>query len=127
MENASSRASGDGAVKCARGGLSNRVCQDDRDGTGGIITDAPSHDGPVIAARDEFMNASDEEVSDEDGCLSRSMTIKEINTIMTERIMISRVASEVTQTGAPLRDESVIAVREELNLHLSLPLMTAST
>ena len=41
------------------------------------------------------MNASDEEVSEEDGSLSRSMTIKAINTIMTERIWTNRVASEI--------------------------------
>ena len=47
------------------------------------------------------MDVNDEEVLDEDGCLSRSMTIK-------ERIMISRVTSEVSfqpvcsDTGAPL-------------------------
>ena len=51
------------------------------DGTSGIITDAPSHDERVIA-RDEFMDVNDEEVSDEDGCLSRSMTIKAHRRIM---------------------------------------------
>ena len=30
----------------------------------------------VIAVRDEFMDVSGEEVSDEDDCLSRSMAIK---------------------------------------------------
>ena len=45
------------------------------DCTSGIITDAPSHDERVIAARDEFMDVNDE-VSDEDGFLSRSMAIK---------------------------------------------------
>ena len=64
-------------------------------GTGGIITDAPSHDERVIAARDKFMNACDEKVSGEDGCLSRSMTIKEINAIMTERMWINCAISEI--------------------------------
>ena len=41
------------------------------------------------------MDVSGEEVSDEDGCLSHSMAIKAINTIMTERIWINRVASEI--------------------------------
>ena len=42
----------------------------------GATTDAPSHDERVIAVQDKFMRVNDEEVSDEDGCLSRSMTIK---------------------------------------------------
>ena len=94
------------------------------DGTSGIITDAPSHDERVIAARDEFMDVNDEEVSDEDGCLSRSMTIKAHRRFMRERIMISRVASEVSfqlsypDTGAPLREERVTTVRKKPNLHL---------
>ena len=41
------------------------------------------------------MSVSDEEVSVKSGCLSRSMTIKAISTIMTKRIWISRVASEI--------------------------------
>ena len=55
------------------------------------------------------------------------MTIKAINTIMTERIWINCAASEIVfepmypDTSDPLHDESVIAVREELNLHLVLP------
>ena len=94
------------------------------DGTSGIITDAPSHDERVIAARDEFMDVNDEELSDEDGRLSRSMTIKAHRRIMRERIMISRVASEVSfqplysDTGAPLREERVITVRKMPDLHL---------
>ena len=58
-------------------------------------------------------------MSDEDGCLSHSMTIK-ATTIMTERISINCAASEIVypDTGDPLHDESVLAVREELNLHL---------
>ena len=93
------------------------------DSTGGSITDAPSHDERVVAARDKFMNASDEEVSDEDGCLSRSMTIKAINTIMTKRIWINCAASEIafqplySDTGAPLREERVTTVRKKPNLH----------
>ena len=62
------------------------------DGTSGTITDAPSHDERVIAARDEFMDVNDK-VSDEDGCLSHTMTIKAYRRIMRERTMISRVAS----------------------------------
>ena len=52
-------------------------------------------------------------VSNGDGSLSRSMTTKAINTIMTERIWISRVASEIvfqptySDTGAPLHEERV--------------------
>ena len=86
------------------------------DGTSGIITDALSHDERVIAPRDEFTDVNDEEVSDEDGCLSRSMTIKAHRRFMRERIMISRVASEVSfqplysDTGTPLREERVITV-----------------
>ena len=57
------------------------------DGTSSIITDAPSHDERVIAARDEFMDVNDEEVSDENGCQSRSMTIKAHRRIMRERVI----------------------------------------
>ena len=80
----------------------------------------------MIAVRDEFMDVSDEEVSDKNGCLSRSMTIKAINTIMTKRIWISRVGSEIVfqpvhyDTGAPLHEERVITVRKKTNLHLEL-------
>ena len=86
-------------------------------GASGMIAEALLHDERVIAVRDEFLNASDEEVSDEDGCLSRSMTIKAISPVMTERIWINCAASEVVfqlshpDTGDPLHDESVIAVR----------------
>ena len=54
------------------------------DGDSGVTTDAPSHDERVIAVQDKFMSVNDEEVSDEDGCLSRSMTIKAYRRIMTE-------------------------------------------
>ena len=73
-------------------------------------TDVPSHDERVTAARDEFMDVNNEEVSDDDGCLSRSMTTKAHRRIMRERIMVSSVASEVSfqslysDTGAPLRE-----------------------
>ena len=72
------------------------------------------------------MDVSVEEVSDKNGCLSRSMTIKAINTIMTERIWISRVASEIvlqlmySDTGAPLHEECVSTVRKKPNLHPEL-------
>ena len=94
------------------------------DGTSGIITNAPSHDGRVIAARDEFVDLNDEEVSDEDGCLSRSKAIKAHKRIIRELIMISRVASEVSfqplysDTGAPLHEERVITVRQKPNPYL---------
>ena len=70
----------------------------------------------MIAVRDKFMYVSGEAVSDKNGCLSRSMTIKATNTIMTERIWISRVASEIvfqlmySDTGAPLHEERVMTV-----------------
>ena len=72
------------------------------------------------------MDVNDEEVSDDDGCMSRSMTMEAINTITTERIWINCAANEIvfqfsTKTTATRCDESVIAVREELNLHLLLP------
>ena len=46
------------------------------------------------------------------------------NTLMKERIRIDRMTSELVfqpciQTPTPLRDECVLAVREELNLHLT--------
>ena len=67
------------------------------------------------------MSVSD---SDKGGCLSRSMTTKAINTIMTERIGISRVASEIvflqplfSDTGAPLHDGRVTTLRKKPNSH----------
>ena len=39
-------------------------------------TDAPLHDESVIAVRDRSMDVGDEKVSNEDGCMSRNMTIK---------------------------------------------------
>ena len=53
------------------------------------------------------MDVSDVNVSDEDGYLSRSMTINANNKIVKERIWINRVASEIVfqllhpDTGAP--------------------------
>ena len=40
------------------------------------ITGGALHDKRVIAVRDQFPDVSDEKMSNEDGCLSRSMTIK---------------------------------------------------
>ena len=45
-------------------------------------TDAPLHEESVIAVRDKFLDASDDEVSDEDGYLSRSTTIKAYNKLV---------------------------------------------
>ena len=59
-------------------------------------------------------------------CLSCSMTIKAINTIMTERIWISCVASEIvfqlmySDAGAPLHEECVTTVRKKPNCHPEL-------
>ena len=89
-----------------------------------MIADVPLHDERVLAMQDKFMDVSDEEVSNEKDCLSRSMTIKAINTIMKERIWINRAASEIvfrpmlSDTGAPLHEERVITVRKEPNLQL---------
>ena len=72
------------------------------------------------------MDVSDEEVPDKNGCLSGSMTTTATNTIMTERIWIIFVASEIlfqpmySDTGAPLHEERVITVRKKPNLHLEL-------
>ena len=49
-----------------------------------MITGAPSHDKRVIAVRDKFLDVSDEKMSNEDGCLSRSITIKAYNKIAME-------------------------------------------
>ena len=69
---------------------------------------------------EKFMDVSDLNVSDEDGSLSRSMAINANNTIVKERIWIKQdcVSAFYPDTGAPLRDERVITVREEPNLHL---------
>ena len=42
------------------------------------------------------MNVSDVKITDEDGFLSRNMTIKAKNIIMKERIWINAVPSEIT-------------------------------
>ena len=54
-------------------------------------TDAPLHDESVIAVRDKFLDVSGEKVSDEDGCVSHSMTIKAHNkTVIVETCSITR-------------------------------------
>ena len=74
------------------------------------------HDERVVAVRDEFMDVNVGEVSHKIGCLSHSMTIHAINTIMTEQNWVSRVASEsvfqsvYSNTGAPLHEESAMTV-----------------
>ena len=45
-------------------------------------TDAPLHDESVTAVRDEPMDVSDKEVSNEDGCLFRSMATKAYSKIV---------------------------------------------
>ena len=63
-------------------------------------------------------------VTDEDGTLSSSKTTKAKNTLVKERLWTNRVASEIVfqslhpDTGAPLHEERVTAVREEPNVHL---------
>ena len=50
----------------------------------------PLHDESVIAVHDKFLDASDEKVSGEDGCPSRSMTIKAHNkTVIVETCSIT--------------------------------------
>merc|ERR1711916_348573 len=69
---------------------------------------------------DKFMDVSDVKVSDEDGYLSRSMTIKANNKIVKERIWINRVASEIVfqplhpDTGAPLHEERLQCERNRI-------------
>ena len=64
------------------------------DGDSGVTTLAPSHNERVIAVQDKFMSVNDEEVSGEDGCLSRSMTIKAYRRIVSD-----------TSCGFDTRDE----------------------
>ena len=59
------------------------------------------------------------QVSDEDGYLSRSTTIKANSKIVKERIWIAFQSSH-PDNGAPLHEERVIAVRDEPNLHYEL-------
>ena len=47
-----------------------------------MTTSVPLHDERVTAVRDKFMDVRVEEVSDENVCLSRSMTIKAHNKIV---------------------------------------------
>ena len=67
-------------------------------------------------------------VTDEDGTLSSSMMTKAKNTLVKERLWTNRVASEIVflflhlDTGAPLHEERVTAVREEPNLQLKFHL-----
>ena len=46
-------------------------------------TDTPLHDESVIAVRNEFLDVSDEKVSGEGDCLSRSMTIQALHVRLT--------------------------------------------
>ena len=66
---------------------------------------APLHDESVIAVRDKFLDVSDE-MGQRD---SRSMTIKATNTIMTKRMLISRVASEIVFSAYALRHGRSVA------------------
>ena len=72
---------------------------------------------------EKLTNVSDMQVLDEEGFLSRSRMIKAKNIIMTERIWINAVPSEITlqpldpDTDAQLH-KRVITVREEPNLHV---------
>ena len=55
-----------------------------RDFIKNTITGAALHDERVIAVRDKYLDVSDEKMSNEDGCLSRSTTIKAYNKIAME-------------------------------------------
>ena len=64
------------------------------DGTRGMIADAPLHDERVLAMQDKFMNATDEEVSDENGCLSRCMTIEANRRIVSDTSCASHAGDQ---------------------------------
>ena len=63
-------------------------------------TDAPLHE-----VRDEFLDVSDDKVSDDDGCVSRSMTIKANNMIAADLLDYQHVMLHVRLT--PETKESV--------------------
>jgi hypothetical protein len=73
---------------------------------------------------EKFMDVTSVTVSDEDGFLLRSMTLRSNNKTVRERIRIDRVASEIVyqplqpDSGVPMDEERVIAVRSDPNLHL---------
>ena len=48
-----------------------------------VVTTGPLHDESAIAVCDKFLGVSGVKVSDEDSCLSRSMTIKAQNKTVT--------------------------------------------
>ena len=60
------------------------IARKHRDVIKNMITGAALHDKRVIAVRDQFLDVSDEKMSNEEGCLSRSMTIKASNKIAKE-------------------------------------------
>ena len=65
-----------------------------RDFIKNTIAGAALHDKRVIAIRDQYPDVSDEKMSNEDGCLSRSMTIQAYDELVRET---SDVASRVNQ------------------------------
>ena len=65
-----------------------------RDFIKNMITGAALHDKRVVAERDKFLDVSDEKMSNDDGCLSRSMTIETYKKIVKET---SDVASHGNQ------------------------------
>ena len=68
------------------------VARRHRDFIKNTITGAALHDKRVIAVRDQFPDVSDEKMSNVDGCLSRSMTIKAYN-------KLARETSDVASPG----------------------------
>ena len=67
-----------------------------RDFIQNMTTGAPLHGERVSAVRDKFMDVSDEEVSDEDGCLSRSVAVKANNKIVKESTPMKRLVTTRT-------------------------------
>ena len=65
------------------------------------ITGAALHDKSVIAVRDKFPDVSDEKMSKEDGCLSRSMKIKAYNKIAKETSDVASRGNQDVTLHAP--------------------------
>ena len=94
-------------------------------------TDAPLHDESVIAVRDKSMDVGDEKVSDEDACLSRSMTITAYDQIAAGLLDYQHVTLHVRltpKTKDSINEESLLrfSLREQTSVtspmrHWSMP------
>ena len=89
------------ATTMTSGSTASIIARRHRDFIQNMITGAASHGERVMAMRDKFMDVSDGEVSDKNGRLSRSMTVKAIRSEFGSAVWPARLCfSLCTQTLA---------------------------